>query len=646
MHRLALCLVGLLGILHPAAGLAAEEESDIRSPDGWLRATVTVCEERPSLTATWRGDPLLVGSPLGLNVKGAAEGGWREVGRAVRSADDTWTPVWGKRRRVRDRFQELTVSLARTGGPLQRMDVVVRTYDDGLAVRYVLDPGTTQPQPVDVTDDGTAFAPADDWEAWSYRREHRPLGPERLSAMDGKRNYPMTLRAGPKRYAALLEAALVDFAPMGLASDSGSRTVRVETAPSRVTTPFATPWRVLLVGQAPGALVDSDVLVNLNPPCRIDDPSWIRPGVAFWDWRAWGHQADGFTYGLDLPSWKRFVDLAGEAGVPYLLLDANWYGPEFEEASDPTTAKKGASVEDLIRYARARGVGILLYLNDKATRRHDLDTVLKHYADWGAAGIKYGFMKGSGQAKVRRTREIVAACAKHKLVCNFHDGPVPPTGDRRTWPNCLTREFCHSQSDAKRAFTPGTFCLQVYVNVLAGPVDMCNGLLDLTHSLAQRPKIFKQVDSTIVAEAARTLIVFSGLTVVPDSADAYRAHPDLFAFIAAQQMPWDESRTLAGAIGESIVVMRRTGDTVLVASATNEEARTLRIPLDFLGPGTYRATLCEDAPDAHYQRNREAYRVRRREVTASDTIEARLAPGGGHCMMLVPAGKAGSQVTE
>jgi len=639
MNRPATFLIGVFGILWSAADVAAEEEADLASPDGTLRATVTLCQGLPSVRVTWRGKRLLSGLSLGgLEVAGAETGGWREVGRSVRTINRTWTPVWGKRRRVRNRCRELTLSLARSAGPVARMDVLLRAYDDGLAGRYVLDPATKKPQTLEVTDDRTLFAFADDCEAWSYRREHRPRGPERLSAMDGRRNYPMPLRAGPQRYAALLEAALADFAPMTLASQTGSRSVTVEVARCHVTTPFAMPWRVLLIGRTPGDLVDSDLLVNLNPPCRIDDPSWIRPGVAFWDWRAWGHRVDGFTYGPDLPSWKRFVDLAGEAGVPYLLLDANWYGPEFEEASDPTTTKKGANVEELIRYARARGVGILLYLNDRATRRHDLDTVLDHYADWGAAGVKYGYMRGSGQAKVQRTRRIIAACAKRHLVCNFHDGPVPPTGDRRTWPNCLTREFCHSQSDARRAFSPGTFCLQVYVNMLAGPIDMCNGLFDLTHSRKQRPKVFQQVHSTIVAETARTLITFSGLTVLPDSADAYRAHPALFAFIAAQKMPWDESRTLAGAIGEYIVVMRRTGETYLVASATNEDARTLRIGLDFLGQGAYRATLCEDAPDAHYKRNREAYRVRRRDVTASDAVEARLAPGGGHCMMLVPTG--------
>jgi alpha-glucosidase len=132
------------------------------------------------------------------------------------------------------------------------------------------------------------------------------------------------------------------------------------------------------------------------------------------------------------------------------------------------------------------------------------------------------------------------------------------------------------------------------------------------------------------------LIVFSGLTVLPDSADSYREHRRLFEFIAAQKMPWVESRTLAGEIGRYIVMMRKTGDTYLVASATNEEARQLNIPLDFLGPGTYQAVLYEDAPDAHYLNNREAYRVREQKVTAGDVIEAHLAPGGGHCIKLTP----------
>ena len=259
------------------------------------------------------------------------------------------------------------------------------------------------------------------------------------------------------------------------------------------------------------------------------------------------------------------------------------------------------------------------------------------YEKWGAAGIKYGFMKGKNQQKVLDTRTIVEACARHHLVCDFHDRPVPPSGGRRTWPNYLTREFCHSQSDAMRVFSPSGFCEQVFVNMLAGPLDMCNGLYELENPTRDRPRIFTNVESTVVAESARVLIVFSGLAILPDCPEAYEAKADLFDFLSGMPMTWDETRILHGKIGECITTARRSGDTWFIASATNEEARTLPVKLDFLKADTrYTATLFEDAPGAHFKTNREAYQVRTIKVENGDTIKAAMAPGGGHCIRLVP----------
>lgn len=200
----------------------------------------------------------------------------------------------------------------------------------------------------------------------------------------------------------------------------------------------------------------------------------------------------------------------------------------------------------------------------------------------------------------------------------------------------VCREYCHSQADAKRSFTPTTFVLQAYVNNLLGPLDMINGFYDI-EGISSRPNVSEEIPTTFVGETARTLIIYSGgHTVLPDAADEYLQHRQLFQFITAQKPPWKQSRTLQGKMGEYITTMRKTGDTYLVGSATNEKGRTLSIDLDFLENGTYHATIYRDAPDAHYKKNKEAYRINHRTVSAEDTIEAPLAPGGGHCIMLEP----------
>ncbi len=329
----------------------------------------------------------------------------------------------------------------------------------------------------------------------------------------------------------------------------------------------------------------------------------------------------------------RLVDFAAENGFPYLLLDANWYGKEFKPESNPTSGGYASDARELIRYAKKKGVGIVLYLNDVAGRAYPLEHTLSTYSSWGAAGIKYGFMQGTMEERNKRTQMITALCAKYKLLCNYHDDPVHPFGQMRTWPNAITREFCQAQLDGHKVFQPKTFVTSVFVNMLTGPIDMNNGLSDLFQ--AHRIDECSRVSSTLAGEVARTIITFSGATVIPDLPENYRAYSNLLDFYREQKQPWQESKTLAGEIGKYIVMARQNKEgTWLVGAATNEEARELEIPLSFLGEGTYRAIILKDGADANYATQVESYQVRGKNVTSKDTIRVKLAPGGGAALML------------
>jgi hypothetical protein len=186
----------------------------------------------------------------------------------------------------------------------------------------------------------------------------------------------------------------------------------------------------------------------------------------------------------------------------------------FVDDTDPVKGGKVEQVKAIIAYGKTRNVGVWLYLNDVGGRKFPLEETLKQYGEWGAAGVKYGFMNGSPEEKNRRTRLITGLCAKNKLLCDYHDYPVHPYGQMRTWPNAVTREFCQAQLDGHKVFQPQTFVTSVFVNMLSGPLDMNNGLADLTQ--AGRVDHGVPVPSTLTAEVARTLIVFSGATVIPD----------------------------------------------------------------------------------------------------------------------------------
>ena len=253
-------------------------------------------------------------------------------------------------------------------------------------------------------------------------------------------------------------------------------------------------------------------------------------------------------------------------------------------ARTPTRRKGGkvAQVREIIAYGKTKGVGVWLYLNDVGGRQFPIEQTLQAIRRVGRGRREVRLHEGQSGGKERADAADHGVVRQNHLLCDFHDGPVHPYGQMRTWPNAVTREFCHAQLDAHRVFQPKTFVTTVFVNMLAGPLDMNNGLADLTQ--AGRVDQPAPVPSTLAGEAARTLIVFSGATIIPDIPENYRKHPELLQFIAAEKMPWRESRTLSGAIGEHIVMARQAADGAwLVGAATNEDPRELDIPLAFLG---------------------------------------------------------------
>lgn len=625
-----------------SAGCGNNPVYRLTSPDGDLTVEVRKTDDgRFVYSFAGNNKKLLDDSPLGfMSAEGAVlpSAEWKVEKAARNKVRDTWEPVWGKRAVVKDHYNELALFLTgrSTSGPLGKMNIIFRVYDDGMAFRYEVPEDAAES--VKVQSEMTGYNFAGDFTAWSYKVEDHNVGPELLSESEGRRLPVMTVEAGKESYMALHEADLREGQPLVLASAKGSTDFTLLSKPGELYPGYKSAWRVVVYGKTPGALTDSHVIELLNPePEPGYDFSWVRPGVAVWDWRINGAVTDdGFTYEMSYPSWIRMVDFAAEQGMKYLVLDADWYGPEFDSGSDPVTGDKARDVQNLIKYAKGKNVGIWLYLNDVGGKQYPIEQTLKQYGEWGAAGVKYGFMSGNHEEKNRWTKKITRLCAENKLLVDYHDDPVHPYGQMRTWPNAVTREYNHAQLDARRVFVPKTFVTAVFVNMVAGPLDMNNGMFDLRQGNTTRVDCSLPVPSTLVSEAARTLIVFSGVTILPDIPELYRKYPPLLNFLSEQKMPWVESRTLAGEIGEYVVMMRQTKDAFLVGAAADESGRDIEVPLDFLGEGEYEAEIIQDGPDAHYLTNRETYTVDKRNVTAKDAVKLSLAPGGGACMVLKP----------
>ena len=667
MKRRQLLLAGALAVVGARCGSASNSETVhvLGSPDGRTEVRVALRDGILLYSVHRDRQRILDPSALGLDLTNTVNGEQRTApfnrftlaGVSRRERRATWTPVWGKSSEVEDRFRELTVELRGAVSPQRPLAVVFRAYDDGIAFRYVV---PEQSGFTERVSDRTEFNFAGNWPIHFIGSvEQPPIGPRRLDAIPPIEGgnarlirppvllHPGQYLPGQDLWLAVHEAALIDYAPMHLIRVPQphaplSLRVAVEAAP--VATPFETPWRVLQIAPALGRLLETRLLETLSPPSRIDDPSWIRPGKAMWDRRIRKLTHPAGIYGLDTATFIRLIDFAAANRIEHLIVDSGWYGDQRDPQSDPRTPISTIDLEAVFAHAARRGVGVLLYVNDTAFIHHDLDDVFATFQTWGAAGVKYGFMRGEGVEKVRKTVASIEAAARHRLLINFHDAPVHPTGLQRTYPNLVAVEFCHAQLDGRRAFTPEEYLRTVFVHMLAGPLDMNNGFFALdtldTRKTAgfDYDEFYAPADVTVAAEVARILITDTGLGVLPDTPEAYAGKDDLFEFV--RRLPigaWDETRVLRAEFGKTIATARRSGREWFIGTVVDEQGGSFLIDLDFLDEGVqYTATVYEDAADSHYQRNREAYRVRTMTVTADAAIEVVMAPGGGHAVWLRP----------
>lgn len=553
-----------------------------------------------------------------------------------RTENSTWKPTWGQFSEIQDHFNEWVVDIEYKEAEAK---LYIRLYDQGLGFRYEIEnyaqgtPATLLCQ-YNLSPEDAIFSPSG---------ESEPLGPitiKTLNGLDKKPNLkiPVVVEKPGNPYLSFLESDLFSapgFKTMYIQYDDSAKSLLASNDVSLTGNKTITPWRVILINEKIGDLVTNTVPLNLAAPLQIEDPSWIKPGKTLWDWRVHGYKAeDGFTYGINTESYKRFIDFAAETGIEYFLIDDAWYthvSPGHFELSDKL------DLEAVINYAAEKEVDLLLYY-DRRHGEYGDDKLFPYYKSLGMKGIKYGFMSSN----VPFTRQAIQQSAASQLLIDFHDGPVPMTGIERTMPNAITKEYCHAQQDSRRAFTPETFIKMALINAIQGPLDMNNGNFDLTGinrgDREKGPRKTNSYVSTVVSEAARTLIIYSGLVCIPDAPEAYKEKDDLFEFIQKQPVgKWDESHVLQAKMGEYITTARRYRDEWFIGSVHDQQGGTLDIELDFLQPGKeYQVTYYEDTNDTHGKTNPEAYQVRTGTVKKGDIVKAKIAPGGGHCMWIRP----------
>lgn len=659
-----------------AVPAAAQDQLRLASPDGRNEVAVSIRDGRTLYSLRRDGRTVVQPSRLGFEFRNAAPLGdrMRVVDTATASVDQTWTQPWGEVREVRDRHNELRISLEeeRAGG--RRMVVVFRLFDDGLGFRYELpeQPGLSEFQ---ITRELTEFAMADDARAWwipAFRQNRYEYlyRSSPVSTLDTVHT-PLTMEFRDGLHVVIHEADLVDYAGLTLVGGrEQDRTLRAYLAPwadgvkVRGRTPFRTPWRTIQVADEATGLAPSVLGLNLNPPNALDDVSWIQPMKYVGIW--WGMHIGTMTWGsgpkhgATTENTKGYIDFAAENGIGGVLVEGwnrGWDGDWMANAErfSFTEPYPDFDLEALAEHAEERGVGLIGHHETSMgveNYERQLEDAFGLLEELGIRAVKTGYVGDEtahghahhGQYMVRHWRKVIETAARHGVALNVHE-PIHDTGERRAFPNMMTREGARGQEynawGGEGGNPPEHETILFFTRMLAGPFDFTPGVFDLLLESAGSPRSPEQSRprTTLAKQLALYVVLYSPLQMAADLPENYEGHPG-FRFIRDVAVDWEDTRVLDGKIGDYVVVARRErdGEDWFVGAITDEEARTFELPLRFLPRGrSYVAEIYADGPGAHWRDDPLPLAISTRPVDAASRLTLRLAPGGGQAIRIRPA---------
>ncbi|MCK4772195.1 MAG: glycoside hydrolase family 97 protein [Candidatus Latescibacteria bacterium] len=631
---------------------AMAPEYRVVSPNGLVTVTVTT-GRNISYAVSFGGRELVSASTISMTVTGGRVLGRRPVvvNESRRTVDEIIRPVVReKAAEIRDAFSELSLELRGEYG------LDVRAYDDGVAYRFrtaMSDEQTviSEEFTINFTSDHSAYFPTEEsFLTHSERLYEQPvlseIPPEKMASMP----VLVDVDGGPK--VAITESDLRDYPGMYLAGTGGTalrgvfpayplkeeqvgdRTVRVvERADyiARTSGERTFPWRILIIAREDADLIENTMVYRLAPKLELVDTSWIRPGKVAWDWwNANNIYGVDFRAGVNTETYRYYIDFAADHGTEYVILDEGWYG-----LGDLFDINPEIDMEELLSFARDRGVGIILWVVWK-TLDDQLQPALDQFERWGVAGIKVDFMQRDDQLMVHYYWKIAAEAAKRRLLVDFH-GAYKPAGLRRAYPNVLTREGVRGLENSKWSEhpTPEHNVTLPFTRMLAGPVDYTPGAMINAQEKNFHPVFTRPMSlGTRCHQLAMYVVFESPLQMLADSPSNYLREPECLRFLSAVPTVWDETRVLAARVGDYVALARRHGDEWYIGAMTDWKPRELALDLSFLGEGAFCIEIFEDGVNA--DRNAIDYRRVEKTIMADESLTISLAPGGGWAARITP----------
>lgn len=629
-------------------------------------------------------------SKMGLTAREADfSKGLTFVKSQVASHDETWKPVWGEESAIRDRHRELLYTVKNSTGRL--MQVRLRVFDDGIGFRYEFPENNGQ---LTFTQEHTTFQMTGNHTCWwnpldydsnehtyretllsaidveSHRKDVEPFN-QLLPVQHGV-NTPVTMRTANGTHLAIAEADLTDFGAFQLEIDPKTHVFKAHIIPTSdraiiavSTLPFRTPWRCLLISPDAGGLLKNRIILNLNDPNALTgDLSWIKPqkyvgvwwemhvGKSSWDYGTIepnGTLKPHGRHGATTENTKRYIDFAAKHGFAGVLVEGwnvgweNWFDKMLPETFDFTKPYPDYDIAELSRYAREKGVQLIMHHETSSavpSYERQMDAAYAYMQQYGISAVKTGYVgriqpKGElhdGQWMTNHYLRVAERTAKNHVMVNMHES-ARPSGQHRTYPNWLACEAARGQeyNAWSKGNAPDHEIVLSFTRLLGGPMDYTPGIFQIQANQFDKNKK-EQVHTTVAKQLALYVTLYSPFQMAADLPENYEKRPDVLQFIKDVPVDWDDTRILGAAVGDYITTARRQKGTPhwFIGSITDENPRTQTIRLDFLERGkVYEATIYEDGAGAHWQKNPYPVNVRKMRVKRGDSLTLNLAASGG-----------------
>lgn len=687
----------------------------VKSPDGNVALTFTLSDNgRPTYEMTYKGRAVVKPSHLGLELakdRHASKGkdetdlmdGFKITDTRVSSFDETWKPVWGETATIRNHYNELEVDLNQ---PSSDRNIIIRfrVYNDGMGLRYEF-PQQKALNYFLIKEEHTQFAMAGDHTAWwlpgDYDTQEQETQQSKLSEIRARFNKAVNwdnssvavfsptgvqtslqMKSSDGLYINIHEAACVNYATMHLNLDDKNMVFESWLTPDAtglkgcMQTPCTTPWRTVMVSDDARDMLSSNLILNLNEPCKIEDTSWIHPtkycGV-WWEMivgkSTWNYTDEYPSVKLDLIDWtkakpngrhaantakvKQYIDFAAANGLQQVLVEGwnvgweDWANMWKADVFDFVTPYPDFDIKYLNDYAHSKGVKLMMHHETSSSvtnyERH-LPAAFALMNKYGYDAVKGGYVgdiipRGDhhfSQAMNDHYLYVVKEAAKHHVMVNAHEA-TRPTGLCRTYPNLIGNESARgTEYEAFGGSRPDHTVVLPFTRLQGGPMDYTPGILETQlKTWSDNPNY---VHTTLVGQLALYVTMYSPLQMVADLPENYAKYMDAFQFIKDVACDWDDSRYLEAEPGDYITVARKVKgtDNWFIGGKCDENGHKSVVKLDFLDKGKkYDCTIYADAKDASFDKNPKSYTITKKTVKRGDVLKLAEAPGGGFAVSLM-----------